>query len=84
MAASVHVWCHLNEQSCKLRPSFTSERTFGLYVNKFLGGVKMVHLSSESTLDGLQPFMIILITAPWSAKTNKDALWLEMSEFGGT
>ena len=84
------MWCHQNQQLCELRPSFTSERTFGPLVSPLLGGVDIFDLDSWSNnqsrftrwekciMYGLRPFTIILITASLSSKTNKDALWLEM------
>ena len=35
-------------------------------------------------MDGLLPLLIIWITASWCSKSHKEALRLEMCEYGGT
>ena len=43
----MRTWCHQNEQLCEVRPSFTSERTFGWNVNDVLRGVDTFDLDSR-------------------------------------
>ena len=43
----MHVWCHQNGRLCELRPSFSSEKLFSLYVSDLLGGVHIFDLDAR-------------------------------------